>query len=102
MTFVAYFNYLNTAGKITAKSLLDTQVVVLSYVEELEKKNEEYEANFKEIESILTKLVEKKVDVDIDSPVSKEAFPCPICGKVLSSNLALAGHSRTHKSPKVV
>lgn len=32
-----------------------------------------------------------------DPVLTQDGFRCPICEKVLSSNFALAGHSRKHK-----
>jgi hypothetical protein len=63
MSFVAYFQYLNGAGKITARSQMDMTIIMLTFLEEYQKKNELYEDNFKEIQEILTKLVEKNKDI---------------------------------------
>lgn len=60
MNFVSYFQYVNTSGKITAKSLLDLSTALFIFAEEQEAKNEQYEANFKEIQEILVKLVEER------------------------------------------
>lgn len=64
MSWVAYFQYLNSVGKITARSQMDLSVILLTHLEELQKKNEQYEDNFKEIQEILTKLVEKNKSKD--------------------------------------
>ena len=72
MSFPAFFAYLNEGGKITARSLMDMMAVTLTYCEEQEKKIEEYDANFKNIEEILEKLVDKKtatVIVANDAPL---------------------------------
>lgn len=61
MSFVSYFSYVNTTGKITARSIMEVCVVLLEFADQQEKKNEQFEANFKEIENILKKLVDKKV-----------------------------------------
>lgn len=60
MSYVSYFRYVNEAGKITAKSLLELVTICLTYMDEQEKKNAQYEENFKEIEKILQKLVDDK------------------------------------------
>lgn len=62
MNFVSYFQYINTNGKITARSLMEIVCILATYVEEQEKINEKNEANFKDIETILAKLVDKKLD----------------------------------------
>lgn len=40
-------------------------------------------------------------DLEVPGPVVAEApkvsFPCDVCGKVLPTKLALAGHKRSHK-----
>lgn len=62
-TIVNYFYRLNEAGKINGdkKSIVDIPAVLFTLVEEMEKKIEVYDANFKEIESILGKLVDEKL-----------------------------------------
>jgi len=70
MSFVSYFQYVNTSGKVTAKSLMDTCTILLTFCDEQEGKNDLYESNFKEIESILIKLVEQKLEIKQEiSPV---------------------------------
>ena len=32
-----------------------------------------------------------------ESPMEKPAFTCPVCRKVLTAKIALAGHMRSHK-----
>lgn len=108
MSFVAYFSYVNESGKITARSVMDTQAVVLTILEAQEKKNAEFEANFKEIEAILQKLVGKKVEEvvkPIEPPIElkqevipEKPFVCPECGKSFKVKVALAGHQRSHKA----
>lgn len=61
MSYISYFQYINTGGKLTARSLMETCTIILTYMEDQEKKLQQYEANFKEIETILSKLVDKKV-----------------------------------------
>jgi len=60
MSFVRYLNYVNESGKISARSLLDLCMVMLTYIEEQEKRQKQNEVNFKEIQEILQKLVEDK------------------------------------------
>lgn len=106
MGFPAYFSYLNTGGKITQRSLMDILVVLCEQLDEQQKTLEAYKQNFKDIEAILTKLVEKK---EYKAPqfepltykgvpeIADETFICATCNKPLSTKLALAGHSRSHK-----
>lgn len=77
MTFVRYFSFLNESGKITARSLMDGLIIAYTFIEELEAKNESYEGNFREIESILHKLVEDKME-DIVQPIKKAYLETPI------------------------
>lgn len=115
MTFVSYMSYINSSGKITAKSILDLCIVALVHLEEQEKKNEQYEANFKEIESIFSKLLAEKDKKEIVSTESlntqefegislskyddtvEATFRCDVCSKEVKTKLALAGHMRSHK-----
>lgn len=57
MNFPAYFNYVNTAGKISARSSMDMDSIIFTAIEEQEKVNTQNEENFKQIFEILTKLV---------------------------------------------
>lgn len=119
MSYPAYFNYLNTGGKITARSLMDTQALILTFLEEQETKNEQIVQNFIDIKFVLEKLVDKKLDnkVDIkeleevvgDRPVYEESieipvpvdvvYSCPECGKEAKSQAGLLAHQRgAHKS----
>lgn len=111
MTYVAYFQFVNSSGKITARSLMDLVTILLTHAEEQERKMNQYDQNFVDIEEILAKLVDNKVveKVDEPPPVPREdattkatneafGFNCATCGKTLSTKLALAGHSRSHKS----
>lgn len=97
MTFAEYFAYINTAGKISARSLMDMVVALATYTEAQEKKNEQYEANFKEIADVLAKLVDKKVEMPTTPSSSNPKFSCPVCDKEVSTKLALSGHMRSHK-----
>jgi len=125
MSFVRYFNYINEAGKVTARSLMNVVTVLLTFAEEQERKNEEYDNNFKEIEKILTKLTSEKLakpaivkekeiagpieptllttskEIKID-PVVNEGFICKVCSKTCASKLGLISHSRSHSSKNVV
>jgi len=41
---------------------------------------------------------QKKEEIKVEELIEKPTeFKCNVCGKVLSSKLALAGHSRSHK-----
>lgn len=111
MSFVSYLAYVNTNGKITPRSLMDLITILLIHVEEQEKINEENKANFKDIEAILSKLVDKKLGNKVDEKEEELSMPhadqlhpgfiCDQCGKGVKTRLALAGHSRSHKSAKV-
>ncbi len=111
LSFVTYFSTLGVNGKITERSLLELITVLFTYVEEIEKKNEQYEANFKEIEAILSKLVYEKVETKQKGFTKEELdtieddgldipnvgnFLCDSCGKVAKSQLGLLSHKRTH------
>ena len=110
MSFISFFQYANESGKITSRSLLDLCIVLLVQAEEQERLNAKYEDDFNHIETILKKLVDekfeslKKEDI-IDKPLDVEAFikpqeddyKCGVCEKSFKSNIALMGHSRTHK-----
>ena len=113
MNFPAYINYVNTAGKITARSTMDLSTIILAAIEEQEKINEQNEQNFIQIFEILAKLVNPpivgqpqapKVETPIENPkLDNETigkWVCDNCGKVLSTKLALAGHSRSHQPKK--
>ncbi len=115
MTFPDYFKYVNEGGKVTPRSLLEVQSAILTYIEEQEKINEINENTFKDVEEVVTKLVNKTTtskDIDltdykvehkksISSPEPPESvdpvFSCPECGKTFTTQLALTGHSNTHK-----
>lgn len=62
MTMVSYFEYINSSGKLTARTLMEICTVILTFLEEQQRKNDQYEANFLEIEKILSKLVNQKVE----------------------------------------
>lgn len=130
MNFPAYFNYVNTAGKITARSSMDILIVICTALEEQEKINAQNEEDKKQIFEILAKLVKAEVPEKVEESISEPSgsiqeqkfegleqlpadswktsihpdgtaapapFICPICKKGLSTKLALAGHSRSHK-----
>jgi hypothetical protein len=124
MSYPAYFNYLNTGGKITARSLMDTQALILTFLEDQEAKNEQIEQNFKDIREVLEKLVDKKVDnkvdkavtdidltdykvedpamhtatpdkpLDIEEYAKDPTFSCPECGKEAKTKAGLLAHQR--------
>ncbi len=106
-SFPTYLSYINTAGKVTARSMLDIEAVLLTFAQEQEKKNEEVDEKFKQIFEILSKIVDEKQSKTADSQetVVMEApdiapeneFTCKICRKSFKSSLGLMGHSRTHK-----
>ena len=113
MSYISYFKYVNEGGKITARTLIDLCTVIFSYLEEQEKKNEQYEANFKEIEQILTKLVGEKTKLPqsiADKPLDIKEFEntdpnvCdfPNCGKSFTKSIALLGHKRSHTKQTVI
>lgn len=123
MNFASYMQYINAAGKITARSLMDITTILLAKVEDQEQQLARYEANFKEIEEILGKMVDKKVDNKIDIDLSDykvdgaiprvveekvqeaekvnltnlEDFTCPVCDRKNKSKLGLISHQRIHK-----
>lgn len=112
MSYIAYLAYVNEMGKITAKSMLELLTVSLTYIEEMEKKQAVYEQNFKDIEAILGKLVDKKVEqpvvaVEVDKAIDLTQFEkptpivseltCPACKKEFKSKAGLISHSQTHK-----
>lgn len=108
MNFPSYFNYINTAGKHTARSMMDLEAIFSAAIEEQERQNIENAENFKQIFEILAKLVKDlsapkaadEVSVSGLPPTHSQesaAFKCEVCGKELSTKLALAGHSRSHK-----
>lgn len=125
MNFPAYISYVNTAGKVSPRSMLELEAVMLVILEQQEKINQQNEENFKQIFEILAKLttefkriVEQPVQVPTDEAVfigqlkkqfekdqaeKKESVPtdkpliCPECKKEFGTNLALMGHQRSHK-----
>ena len=124
MNFPAYFNYVNTAGKITARSTMDLITILSTALEEQEKINVENEENFKTIFEILTKLVKQDANLtkepisEPSSPEEKEledALPksikktpefkltpnslkCGVCGKVCKNKFGYNGHMTSHQS----
>lgn len=111
MSYPAYLNYVNTSGKITARSLMDLHTIVLTFLEEQEKVNLQNEENFKTIFEILAKLVKdmpNKVEEPISTPsqapqaVEKQLNPleCKVCGKVLKNTFGYKGHIRSHQPKK--
>lgn len=113
MNFPAYMNYVNTAGKITARSTMDLATIMFTVLEEQEKINEQNEENFKQIFEILAKLVNPDVSQKIEQPIlepssplqaqkTPEIFKCEICGQQFGYNLTLAGHlRRKDHQPKI-
>lgn len=68
MNFPAYFQYVNTAGKVSARSLMEIEAVILTILEEQEKINLQNEENFKQIFEILAKLVKKEPNIEPTKP----------------------------------
>lgn len=86
MSFPAYFAYVNTAGKVTSRSMMETIMVCLTYLEEQEKQIKE--------------LKERKDDTFVGTgswmPKEQDGYSCPICQKVLKNDFGLKGHMRSH------
>lgn len=111
MNYVSYLKYVNEGGKFTARSVMDILSSVLTFLEGQEKKNVQYEANFEEIEKVLTKLVGEKTalpvtdssdNVQISNKEDTNICDFPGCGKSFSKTIALIGHKRSHKTQTVV
>lgn len=114
MSYVRYFKYLNETGKITDRSLMECICIILTFLDEQESKNKQYEDNFVEIAQILNKLVNKrdamvesqpKENVQTPSLDTKEFEPsgsltCQLCKREFKSKLGLYSHSRTHLKDK--
>lgn len=114
MSFPSYFQYVNERGKITARSLLDMMTIVLTELDEQEKRNAQYEESFKEIENILEKIVTGGNNIVItkveDIPeflsashkiVEVETYTCDTCRKGFTTKIALSGHKRSHKKVEI-
>lgn len=105
MGFPAYFSYINTAGKITAKSTMDIETVLLAVLEEQEKINQQNEDNFKQIFEILAKMIKQpevtetttKFDPPIETFDPDHIWQCPIDKKEFKNEFGLKGHMRSHK-----
>jgi hypothetical protein len=69
MNYPQYFQYINTTGKITARSLMEVEAVILTFLEEQEKVNLQNEENFKQIFEILAKIVNNEVSLATTTPV---------------------------------
>lgn len=121
MSYPAYFSYINEAGKVTARSLMDCVAVLFTVLEEQEKQLAQHEQNFQDIEEILQKLVAqraqskstaevlKSVVAEVErenkieeKPVESPIFACDVCPKTFTAKVALAGHKRSHKPLPVV
>ena|SRR3990167_7449121 len=63
MGFPQYLSYLNSAGKITQRSLLELLIILCEQVEAEEKRKEQYEKNFKDIEDILVNLLKTEANI---------------------------------------
>src|SRR5690242_2732536 len=75
MTFVQYFSYLNEGGKLTSRAVQDVLTVLAIFAEEQEKRNEQYEQNFKDIQEVLEKLVNKAPVRPIQEPIETKPEP---------------------------
>lgn len=91
MSFVAYFQYLNSAGKMTARTHMDLTTILLVAYEEVEKKLEAYESNFKEIQEILEKLTEKQKNKEATIEELKAALT--VLPKLAQSNPQMSGYA---------
>ena len=98
MSFVHYFNYINETGKLTPRSLMEVCVVILTFLEEQEKKNELYEANFNNIMEILNKLTQKEAPIE----TSKESLPIEPLSEPKKVVVDKDTTPVTHNTPKTV
>lgn len=64
MNYPAYFQYLGTSGKITQRTLVEVNCILLEVIEEQEKKLAEADDHFKNIFEVLTALVEKNKKIE--------------------------------------
>lgn len=97
MTYPHYLQYMNEQGKITARSIMDLCSVLLTKIEE-------YEHNFEQIEQILGKLVDQKIEkvpdmlppdpLNVQNENSTSIFPCDQCDKILTTQSGLVNHKR--------
>lgn len=126
MSFPAYFQYSAINQKMTERIRQDLLIVLLSAVDEMEKTHRHYEDNFREIEEILTKLVQKQQQKEASVEELKAAlqvlpkiaqtqavsgdtthvgpYICSVCQKSFTHKIALIAHSRIHavkKDPSV-
>ena len=60
MNFPSYIAYVNTSGKITSRSMMDLDTVILTFLEAQEKINQQNEENFVQIFEVLAELVKEK------------------------------------------
>lgn len=103
MSFPAYFAYVNGAGKVTARSIMEVQAAILTFLEEQETRNEIVDQQFKDAEELFRKMT-MHIFPTTDKPLDIEAFvdpndgfTCLECGKVCKSMFGLRGHMKSHK-----
>lgn len=98
MTFPQYLSYVNSAGKITARSTMEILAVVCTVLENQETINDQNNENFKQIFDLLTKMVNEKPKIEYNPPpmeVKDIVIPivtCPYCARVFKSRHQLDGH----------
>lgn len=86
MTYVEYFGYINTGGKITARSLLDLATVLFTFVEEQEKINAKNQAF---IDSLQPKAPEEKPqNVDLTAKETQKLSRAEILAKARAAKKA--------------
>ena len=105
LDFPVYFQKIYELGKISStRRLSDLSVIILNKLEAMEKREQEVAQNFKEIESILSRLIEQKNATPKVEPITpveepdRSLFTCDVCDKVSANAAGLAAHKRSHKT----